>query len=231
MGYTAVEIWTPDEGFAELVGLAAENNLRIASMSGHNSIASGMNDRSQHSRICDELSEKIDLAARYDVPGLICFSGNVREGQSNEDAIEASVEGFQKIAPYAEDKGVNLNLELLNTLVNHPGYQCSTTAWGLQVVKGVNSPRVKLLYDIYHMQIMEGNLIATITENITWIGHFHTAGVPGRHEIDSTQEINYRAVSQAIAGTAYDLYVGHEYHPTRELFSTLEEAFTICDVE
>jgi len=229
IGYAAVEIWKPDDNFPELAGLAEKNGLCIASMTGHDSIALGMNDPSQHGRICDELAHSIDLAVHYNVPGLICFSGNIREGQSNEDAIAATVEGFQKIAPYAEEKGINLNIELLNTIVNHPGYQCSHSEWGLAGVKGVNSPRVKLLYDIYHMQVMEGNLIQTITNNIQWIGHFHTAGVPGRHELDDTQEINYTGVCSAIAKTNYDLFIGHEYHPTRELFKTLEEAFVTCD--
>jgi hydroxypyruvate isomerase len=231
MGYVAVEIWNPDQDFPELAGLAANNGLRIASMCGHNSIASGMNDASQHDRICNELHATIDLAARYHVPGLICFSGNRREGQSEEDAIATCIEGFRKIAPYAEEKGINLNMELLNSKVDHPGYQCDHAEWGLKVVKGVNSPRVKLLYDIYHMQIMEGDLIRTIQDNIQWIGHFHTAGVPGRHEIDDDQEINYRGVCKAIAAAGYDLYIGHEYRPTRELFGTLEEAFSIFNVD
>src|SRR5690606_1002199 len=131
------------------------------------------------------------------------------EGQSEEDAEETCAEGLRKIAPYAEQKRVNLNMELLNTIIDHPGYQCDHSSWGLDVVKRVNSPRVKLLYDIYHMQIMEGNLIQTIQDNIRWIGHFHTAGVPGRFEIDDTQEINYRGVAMGIAASGYDLYVGH----------------------
>jgi hydroxypyruvate isomerase len=229
MGYAAVEIWQPDEDLPALAELAEKNGLRIASMSGHDGIASGLNDPAQHQRITDELCAAIDLAARWRVPGLICFSGEIRAGQSSEEAIEACAEGFRKIAPYAEEKGINLNMELLNTSVDHPEYQCDNAAWGLEVVRRVNSPRVKLLYDIYHMQIMEGNLIDTIRKNIDWIGHFHTAGVPGRHEIDDTQEINYAGVCRAIAATSYDLYVGHEYRPTRELFQTLEEAYTICN--
>jgi hydroxypyruvate isomerase len=229
MGYAAVEIWRPDDDFPRLAELADKHGLRIASFSGHDGLAEGLNDPSQHERIWQELTDSIDLAARYHVPGVICFSGSRRAGQSEEEAIEACAAGFRRIAPYAEEKGVNLNMELLNTLVNHPGYQCDHTAWGLEVVRRVNSPRVKLLYDIYHMQIMEGNLIDTIQKNIQWIGHFHTAGVPGRFEIDDTQEINYRGVCRAIAATSYDLFVGHEYHPRRDLFDTLREAFAICD--
>jgi hydroxypyruvate isomerase len=231
MGFAAIEIWKPDEHFEALAELAHKNGLRIASMSGHDSLPVGLNDPSQHERICEELHQSIDLAARFNVPGLICFSGNRRPGQSEEEAIAACVAGLRKIAPYAEEKGVNLNMELLNSLVDHPGYQCDHTAWGLKVVQQVNSPRVKLLFDIYHMQIMEGNLIRNIVDNIQWIGHFHTAGVPGRFELDDTQEINYRAVCKAIAGTPFDLYMGHEYHPRRELFETLREAYEICNQE
>ncbi len=229
IGYQAVEIWKPDQDFARLYDLTQQHGLRIASFSGHDSLAIGFNDPSQHERICEELSQSIDMAARHAVPGIICFSGNRRPGQTEDEAIAACVEGLSKIAPYAEEKGVNLNMELLNTKVDHPGYQCDHAAWGLNVVRQVNSPRVKLLYDIYHMQIMEGFLIRTIQDNIQWIGHFHTAGVPGRFEIDDTQEINYRGVCSAIAATTYDLYVGHEFKPRRDLFETLQEAFVICD--
>jgi hydroxypyruvate isomerase len=229
IGFSAVEIWKPDEHFGELAGLAQKYGLRIANIVGHDSLPVGLNDPGEHERICDELRRSIDLAVRYQVPGLICFSGNRRPGQSEAEAVEACIAGFRKIAPYAEEKGINLNMELLNTTVDHPGYQCDHAAWGLEVVRRVNSPRVKLLYDIYHMQIMEGNLIRTIVDNIQWIGHFHTAGVPGRHEIDDTQEINYRGLCKALAATSYDLYMGHEYRQTHDLFQTLEEAFTICN--
>ncbi len=230
IGYKAVEIWKPDDSFPVLAELAEQHGLRIASFSGHDSLPVGFNDPSQHNRIIDELHASIDLAAKYRVPGIIVFSGNRRPGQSDEEGAEVCAEGLRKIAPYAEEKGVNLNMELLNTKVDHPAYQCDSSAWGLQVVKAVNSPRVKLLFDIYHMQIMEGNLIQTITENSQWIGHFHTAGVPGRYEPDDTQEINYAAVSRAIAASGYDLFVGHEYRPRRPLMETLPETFRTCDV-
>ena len=231
IGYAAVEIWKPDDSFPLLAELAAQHGLRIASFSGHDSLPVGFNDPSQHERICAELRESIDMAAQYRVPGVIVFSGNRLPGQSDEQGAQACIDGLRMIAPYVEEKGVNLNMELLNSKVDHPGYQCDSSAWGLRVVKAVNSPRVKLLYDIYHMQIMEGDLIRTITENIQWIGHFHTAGVPGRYEIDDAQEINYRAVCQAIAASGYDLFVGHEYRPRRPLMETLPETFQTCDVE
>ena len=131
----------------------------------------------------------------------------------------------------AEAKGVNLNIELLNSKVNHPGYQCDHTNWGVAVCEKVNSPRVKLLYDIYHMQIMEGDLIRTIRQNIKWIGHFHTAGNPGRNDMDDTQELNYAGICRAIAETGYDLYVGHEFKPKGDLIAAMRETFALCDQE
>lgn len=230
LGYPAVEIWQRGEEFAAFAALCRRYNLVISQIVGHDSLPVGLNDPSQHERIERELRASIDVAAQYGVPGVICFSGNRRAGQSEEDAIAATAEGFRRIAPYAEQKGVNLNLELLNTTVDHPGYQCDHSAWGLEVVRRVNSPRVKLLYDIYHMQIMEGNLIATISANLPWIGHFHTGGVPGRGDIDESQEINYAVVCRAIAAGGYELYLAHEYRPKGDVFASLRRAFEICDV-
>ena len=230
IGYPAVEIWGIDEHFAEFAALCRSNGLVISQISGHDSLHVGLNDPSQHERIEAELRASIDVAERYGVPGVICFSGKRRAGQSEEDALAATVQGFRRIAPYAEKKGINLNLELLNSLVDHPGYQCDHSAWGLEVCKQVNSPRVKLLFDIYHMQIMEGNLIQTIRDNIRWIGHFHTAGVPGRMDIDETQEINYRAVCQAISSAGYAYYLAHEYRPKGEVFASLRQAYETCNV-
>ena len=231
MGFSAVEIWSPEDGLEPLAQLARASGLRIASFGGHNSLAVGLNDPSQHERIARELRQSIDLAAAYQVPGIICFSGNRRAGQSDEDAIHACAEGLRMIAPYAEEKGVNLNLELLNSRVDHPGYQCDHSAWGLEVVRQAGSPRVKLLFDIYHMQIMEGDLIRTIQTNIGAIGHFHTAGVPGRAELDDTQEIHYRAVCKAIAASGYDLYLGHEFRPRGDLWAALRQAYELCNQE
>ena len=229
MGFDAVEIWKPDETFPALAELAQRSNLVIASFSGHDSLTNGLNDPSQHGRICDELGRSIDMAAEYGVPGIICFSGNRRPGQSEEEAIEACAAGLNQIAPYAEQKGVNLNMELLNSKVDHPGYQCDHTAWGMAVVEKVSSPSAHLLFDIYHMQIMEGDLIRSIQSNIARIGHFHTAGVPGRRDLDDHQEIDYTGVCRAIAETPYDLYVGHEFRPKGDLFAALQQAYQVCD--
>lgn len=227
--YSAVEIWKRGDNFPELVALAQKYELAIATMVGHDSIASGFNDPTQHERIEAELSVSIDLAARCRIPGLICFSGNRREGQSEEEAIAATVQGLRRIAPYAERKRVNLNLELLNSKIDHAGYQADHTAWGVAVCEQVNSPQVKLLYDIYHMQIMEGDIIRTIQKSIQWIGHFHTAGIPGRFDIDDTQELNYSAVCRAIAATPYNLFMGHEFIPKGDVMLALEKAYNLCN--
>jgi len=230
IGYAAVETWQRGDDFAEFVGLARKHGLVVASMIGHSSLAEGLNDAANHEAIEAELRESIDVAARAGVPGIICFGGNRREGVSDEEAVAVAAEGLGRVAPCAEEKGVNLNLELLNSKRDHRGYQCDGTAWGAAVCRRVGSPRVKLLYDIYHMQIMEGDVIATIRDNVGIIGHFHTAGVPGRGDLDDTQELNYRAICAAIASTGYDLYVGHEFVPKGDPVEALREAFRICDV-
>lgn len=206
-----------------------EQGLRIAIIVGHRSLTDGLNRRENHSRIEEELLANMELAVKYDIPSLICFSGN-RRGLSDEQGIENTVEGLRRVVKAAEEKGINLCIELLNSKVNHPDYQCDRTWWGVEVCKRVNSPRVKLLYDIYHMQIMEGDLIRTITNNIKHIAHFHTAGNPGRRDLDDEQEINYRGVMKAIAATDYDGYVGHEFIPKGDPIQALRHAFEICNV-
>jgi hydroxypyruvate isomerase len=229
IGYAAIEMWGREDDFEEVVALAKRHNLVVASMVGHASLPDGLNKRSNHDRIEKELRESIDIAAEHDIPGLICLSGNRQADQTEEDAMEAVADGLRRVAPYAEEKGVNLNLELLNSKVDHPGYQCDHTSWGVAVCERVSSPRVKLLYDIYHMQIMEGDVIRTVQENIQWIGHFHTAGNPGRRDMDDTQELNYAGICKAIAATGYDLYVGHEFSPKGDLVEALRRAFAVCD--
>jgi hydroxypyruvate isomerase len=231
IGYAAIELWTRNADFEDVMELAKRHKLAVASMSGHASLPDGLNKRSNHDRIEAELRESIDIAAKHGIPGLICFSGNLQPHQSEIEAISAVADGLMRIAPYAEERGVNLNLELLNSKTDHPGYQCDHTLWGAAVCERVNSPRVKLLFDIYHMQIMEGDLIRNIRAHAKWIGHYHTAGNPGRNDLDDTQEINYRGVCKAIAQTGYDLYVGHEYRPKGDPIASLRETFKICDQE
>jgi hydroxypyruvate isomerase len=229
IGLAAVELWGRGDDFDEVIALAGQHNLAVASMCGHGTLPSGLNNRSNHDRIEAELIESIDIAARVGIPGVICFSGNRQPHMGEVEAIDAVADGLRRVAPYAEDKGINLNVELLNSKIDHPGYQCDHTAWGVAVCEKVASPRVKLLYDIYHMQIMEGDVIRTITENIRWIGHFHTAGVPGRRDFDDTQELNYTGVCRAIADSGYEYYVGHEFRPAGDAVESLRKAFAICD--
>jgi len=203
--------------------------LRIVTMVGHASLTDGLNRKENHNRIEEELKRNIDLAAQYDIPVLICFSGN-RRGISDEEGIENCVEGLKRVAPYAEAKGVTLAMELLNSKVDHPDYQCDRTWWGAEVCKRVGSPRVKLLYDIYHMQIMEGDLIRTIRTHIGHIAHFHTAGNPGRRDPDETQEIYYPAVMRAIKELRFEGYIGHEFGPKGDPIEALRKAYRICDV-
>jgi hydroxypyruvate isomerase len=194
-------------------------------------IETGFNDRANHALLIKELEIALPLAARARVPNVIAMFGN-RNAQLDEPAAIANcVAGLSKIAPLAAELGVTICVELLNSKVDHAGYQGDHTAFGVAVMQGVNSPHVKLLYDIYHMQIMEGDVIHTIRDGIRWIGHFHTGGVPGRHEINESQELNYHAIATAIAGLNYHGYVAHEFVPTRsDVFSSLAEAFRICTV-
>ena len=230
IGYAAMEMWKRPENFEEVVDLARSKGLAVASMCGHQGAQNGLNDASNHERIESELRESIDVAAEYGIPGVITFSGNRRAGVTEEEAAAVATDGLRRIAPYAEEKGIDLNMELLNSKVNHPGYQCDRTAWGVAVCERVDSPRVKLLYDIYHMQIMEGDIIRTIRDNLRWIGHFHTAGNPGRNDFDDTQELNYRGICRAIAETGYAGYVGHEFRPKGDPVAALRAAFEVCDV-
>ena len=165
LGYAAVETWFRGDDFEDMVALAKRHKLAVASICGHQSLPDGLNKKSNHDRIEAEVAASVDVAARHGIAGLICFSGNRNEGQSDADAIETVAQGLRRVAPYAERKGVNLNMELLNSKVDHAGYQCDHTEWGVKVCERVNSPRVKLLYDIYHMQIMEGDVIRTIRQH------------------------------------------------------------------
>jgi hydroxypyruvate isomerase len=169
------------------------------------------------------------LAAKAGVPNVITFSGN-RHGMSDEEGARNVILGLNRVKKIAEDHNVVLCLELLNSKVNHKDYMADHTAWGAAVMKEVNSPHVKLLYDIYHMQIMEGDLIATIQSNIEWIGHFHTGGVPGRHELNDQQEVQWDGVMRGIVATSYKGYVAHEFIPTADPRASLLQAVNLCDV-
>ena len=206
-----------------------DGGLKIITMGGHQSLSDGLNRRENHDRIEKEIEASLALAVKWQIPALIVFSGN-RNGLPDAAGIEHTAEGLQRVAKAAEQAGVTLVLELLNSKVNHPDYQCDHTSWGVDVCKMVNSPRVKLLYDIYHMQIMEGDVIRTLRDNIDYIGHFHTAGNPGRNELDENQELFYPAICRAIAKTDYDGYVGQEFTPLGDPVAALEQAYKACDV-
>ncbi len=196
---------------------------------GAGTIPNGWNRRENHDKLEKEMRENIEKATTAKVPNVITFSGN-RRGLPDAEGIENCAAGLNRVKKIAEDKGVTICLELLNSKVDHKDYQCDHTAWGVEVCKRVDSPRVKLLYDIYHMQIMEGDIIRTIRENIAHIGHFHTGGVPGRHELDDTQELQYRPIAEAIVALNFDGYLAHEFVPTRDPMKSLEEAVRLCDV-
>jgi hydroxypyruvate isomerase len=196
---------------------------------GGGEIASAMNRVENHAKIEQAFRKNIPLAAKAGVPNVITFSGN-RAGMSDQEGTKNTIAGLNRVKKIAEDHGVTICMELLNSKVDHQDYMCDHTAWGVRVVEAVNSPRVKLLYDIYHMQIMEGDLIRTIQQNIQWLGHFHTGGVPGRHELDNTQEVQWDGVMRGIAATGFQGYVAHEFVPTRDPLTSLRQAVDLCDV-
>jgi hydroxypyruvate isomerase len=196
---------------------------------GGGDINKAMNRTENHAAIEQGLRTNIPLAAKAGVPNVITFSGN-RAGMSDDEGARNTIAGLNRVKKIGEDHGVTICLELLNSKRDHHDYMCDHTAWGVRVVQEVNSPHVKLLYDIYHMQIMEGDLIETIRQNIQWIAHFHTGGVPGRHELDGTQEVQWDGVMRAIADAGFKGYVAHEFVPTGDPLVSLRRAADLCDV-
>jgi hydroxypyruvate isomerase len=195
-----------------------------------NDIPVGFNRLENHDRVIASIKSDIAAAAAAKVPNVITFSG-VRKGLPDAEGLDNCVTGLNKVKAFAEEHNITVNLELLNSKVDHKDYQADHSAWGIEMIKRVNSPKVKLLFDIYHMQIMEGDIIRTIKANIAFFGHFHTGGNPGRHEIDSHQELNYAAIAQAIADTGYTGFVAHEFIPANTPpIKGLEDAYAICTV-
>jgi hydroxypyruvate isomerase len=225
MGLTAVDLLEePEWTFARQHGLVCSMGY-----AGGGSIRDGLNVTANHDAIVRNFERTIPRAAAMGVPNVITFFGN-RRGMSDEVATANCIAGLNRVKQIAEDHGVTICVELLNSKVNHPDYQGDRTAFGAAIVKAVGSPRVKLLYDIYHMQIMEGDLVRTITDHQDLIAHYHTGGVPGRHELDATQEINWPAVCKAIVATGFRGYLAHEFVPTRDPLTSLREAVVLCDV-
>lgn len=193
-------------------------------------LVDGFNDPKFHEQLIKNYTEMIPLVAEAGYKNLICFSGN-RRGKTDEEGWNNCVLGLQKLIPLAEKYKVTLVMELLNSKINHKDYQCNKTAWGVELVKRINSENFKLLYDIYHMQIDEGDVIRTIQENHNYIVHYHTGGVPGRNEIDETQELNYGAIMKAIADTGFTGFVGQEFIPKqKDKIASLKKAIAICDI-
>ncbi|MCW5978418.1 MAG: TIM barrel protein [Bryobacteraceae bacterium] len=224
MGIVAIDLLSAEEW-----PVLEKYGLICAMGGGICSIPDGLNVKANHAQIEANIRRLVPLAKKHKVPNLICFSGNRRK-ISDEEAWENCAVLLNRVKAQAEDVGVNIVMELLNSKVNHADYHCDKTTWGVELCKRVGSPRFKLLYDIYHMQIMEGDVIRTIRDNIDYIAHFHTGGNPGRHEIDETQELNYKAISKAIVDLKFDGYYAHEFIPTRDPLTSLREAVALCDV-
>jgi hydroxypyruvate isomerase len=224
IGYQSIELVTPDD-----YPTVQAAGLTCAMLSGACRIEDCFNRQENHDRLEKALRDHIEFAAAHGLPNVICFSGN-RRGMSDDEGLENCAIGLKRIVGFAEEKKVTICMELLNSKVNHKDYMCDRTPWGVELAKKVGSPRFKLLYDIYHMQIMEGDVIRTIRDNQEYIGHYHTGGNPGRHEIDDTQELFYPAIVKAILETGYDGFLGQEFIPAREPLASLAQGFRICDV-
>ena len=221
-GFKAVELVPP-----EYWSLVKDRGLAISAIAAHQPLTIGLNRRDLHDRLEDEIRLSIANARRLNIPSLICFSGN-RNGLNDEAGAEITAEGFARVAREAEIAGIDLALELLNSKVDHPDYQADHTAWGLQVCRTVASTRVKLLYDIYHMQIMEGDIIRTIRSAKDYISYYHTAGNPGRNDLDEDQELYYPAILRTIKETGHAGYITHEFIPKGDPVMALKSAFQEC---
>ena len=225
LGLESVELLGPDQWPA-----VKKAGLTCAMCNGPDRIPYGWNRVEHHDDLLAKFEKAIPPVAEAGFPNIITFSGN-RKGMSDEEGLENCVKGLKRLAPIAEKHKVTVCIELLNSKRSHKDYMADHTAWGVEVCKRVGSERLKLLYDIFHMQIMEGDIIDTIRENHPYIGHYHTGGVPGRNEINDTQEINYPAVMKAIVATGYTGFVGQEFVPQGpDPLASLKQSILICDV-
>jgi hydroxypyruvate isomerase len=226
LGLKAIDLLTPKDW-----GPLKENGLICSMTSGAwGGIEKGFNRREHHGPLVESLVKLADANAEAGYPNVICFSGN-RSGLDDAEGIKVCAEGIKKVIGHFEEKKVTLCMELLNSRVNHKDYQCDKSAWGIELVKAVGSERFKLLYDIYHMQIMEGDVIATIKRDNQYFAHYHTGGVPGRHEIDDSQELYYPAIMKAIVDTKFTGYVAQEFIPAKkDKIASLAAAVQVCDV-
>ena len=224
LGLQAMDLLDPKEW-----ATAQKYGLQLTIVPGPTSIPDGLNRKENHDGIEQRFRTLVDQAVAAKAQSIIVFSGN-RKGMSDEEGLDNTVIGLNRIKKYAEDKGLLTVMELLNSKVNHKDYMCDHTLWGVEAMKRVNSPQIKLLYDIYHMQIMEGDVIRNIRDYHAFIGHYHTGGNPGRNEIDATQELNYLAIAKAIADTGYQGYIAHEFIPLRNWSASLKQAVELCTV-
>ncbi len=222
IGYTALEM-VPEDKYQQV----RDHGLKIVTRRLHAPLEQGISQPKYWDDIKRQADRNLKLAVEWDIPYLIVFSGN-REGLDDARGAENAIAQLEQLASDAASADVTLILELLNSKVDHPDYQCDSIAWGVQVVSAVNSPYARLLYDIYHMQVMEGDIIQTIRDSHQWIAHYHTAGVPGRHELDETQELNYSAICRAIVDSGFTGYVGQEFLPTGDWKTALRQAYDIC---
>lgn len=224
LGMVGVDLLGPDEW-----SVPKQYGLECTMGNSFGTIPVGFNRPANHDKLVADGEAYIPRAAAAGVKKIVVFSGN-KAGLSDGEGIANCVAGLKRLMPTAERHGVVLCMEMLNSKVDHKDYHADHTAWAVEVAKGVNSPSFRLLYDIYHMQVMEGDVIATIKANLPYIAHFHTAGVPGRNEIDSAQELNYRGIAQYIASTGYTGVFAHEFMPKRNAAASLKEAVDICTV-
>ena len=230
MGIESIEILGRNDW-----GKIAKHGLECAmgvpgSKKGIGGIPNSFQKKENHDTLVELYEEVIPIAAKAgNVPQVIAFSGN-RNGMTDEDGLKNCIEGVKRIMPIAEKHKITISMELLNSKVNHKDYFCDRTEWGVELVNGVGSERFKLLYDIYHMQVMEGDCIATFTKHQEAISHFHTAGVPGRNEIDDSQELNYKGICKALAKMGYTGYLGQEFIPKNDPLTSLKQAVEICTV-
>lgn len=231
LGLQGIDLLHPQEvATIRPFGLSCPVTAAPEHESGLGCIERAFNHREHHDTLTEIYRDLIPAAAEAGIPNVITFSGN-REGISSEEGLDNCAAGLERILPLAEEYDVILVMELLNSKIDHPDYQCDHTDWGVELCKKTDHPRFKLLYDIYHMQVMEGDVISTIRGNIDYLAHFHTAGVPGRNELGPGQELNYPAIAQALADTGYTGFVGHEFVPTADdPFSSLAKAIQACSL-
>jgi hydroxypyruvate isomerase len=224
MGVHGFDLVTPED-----FPILKKYGIVPAMVRGGGTLTENINHKENQNRIEPELRASIAAAGKAGAPNVIILSGNRRKLADGE-GMDNCVTFLRKVIKQAEDQNVTLCMELLNSKVNHPDYQCDRTAWGVELCKRVESPRMKLLYDIYHMQIMEGDVIRTIRDNYAFLAHFHTAGNPGRHEMDDTQEMNYKGIAKAIADLGFQGFVAHEYTPLGDAMSSLEKTLSMFEV-